>query len=115
MDPKVSGGNVYVYYDDSFGLTSQDKLQISNFLVALGMDAFFSHSNAVPGTGLALEMDQSLYNMTITIDNLMEYRNQGVEGANIYTSTLPIAYHIYYSPILTVHMLLQCTVVYGIH
>ena len=79
-----TGGNVYIYYDDSLGLTSQDKLHISFLLVALGMDAFFSHSNAVPGTGLALEMDQELYNMTIIIDNLVAYRNQGVEGANIY-------------------------------
>ena len=40
------------------------------------------------GTGLALEMNQSHYYITIIIDNIAAYRNQGVEGANVYINAL---------------------------
>ena len=87
------GGNIYLYYDDS-NLIANDELEISFILVAMGMDTCFFDGDEdyyhnvnycyVPGTGLSLEMDQSLYSMNITIDDLVAYRNQGVDGANIY-------------------------------
>ena len=77
------GGNVLLYFDDST-LIQNDKLRISFILVALGMDAYFNDMYYTTlGTGLSLEMNQSLYDMTIIIDNLVAYRNQGGKGANI--------------------------------
>ena len=79
-----TGGNVLLYFDDS-SLIQNDQLRISFILVALGMDAYFNDMyHYTLGTGLSIEMNQSLYDMTITIDNLVAYRNQGANGANIY-------------------------------
>ena len=80
------GGNVFLQYNDNGYLITNDELRISFILVALGMDAYFSgiYYYTVAGTGLSLEIDQSQYDMTITVDNLLAYRNQGVNGANLY-------------------------------
>ena len=79
-----TGGNVLLQFDDST-LIQNDQLSISFILVALGMDAYFNDTyHTTLGTGFSLEMNQSLYDMTITIDNLVAYRNQGANGANIY-------------------------------
>ena len=77
------GGNVLLYFDDST-LIQNDQLRISFIHVALGMDAYFNDTyHYTLGTGLSIELNQSLYDMTITIDNAVAYRNQGVVGANI--------------------------------
>ena len=79
-----TGGNVLLYFDDS-SLIQNDQLRISFILVALGMDAYFNDMyHHTLGTGLSIELNQSLYGMTIIIDNLVAYRNQGTDGANIY-------------------------------
>ena len=79
-------------------MIANDELEISFILVAMGMadiflnngfdySYYFYYDNMpmdVPGTGLSLKVMQSQYNMSITIDNLVAYRNQGVDGANIY-------------------------------
>ena len=85
-----SGGNIYLHYDDNVNsavTTCMHQLSISFILVALGMDASFSIiASPGTGTGLSLVMDQSLYNVNISIDNLVAYRNQAYQGTNLYIS-----------------------------
>ena len=81
-----TGGNIYLHYDDNVTTTISHQLNISFIVVALGMDALFNISYdrifTLYGTGLSLVLDQS-YNITISIDSLVTYRNQGLHGPNL--------------------------------
>ena len=82
------GGNIYLHYNDNLNSAIQTHHILMSFiLVALGMDASFSRdASQGNGTGLSLVMDQSSYNVNISISNVVAYRNHAFQGANLYTS-----------------------------
>eukprot|EP00731_Ephydatia_muelleri_P030567 Em0022g81a len=82
-----TGGNIFLEYTGASIRPIQ--LTILSTIVALGMDASMSRENndpASPGTGLSLSMKGIVYFANVYVNNLVAYRNQGYQGANLFIS-----------------------------
>ena len=60
-------------------------MHLENLVLSLGIDGSYPNcTNPTPGTGLALSITQQSFNVHVTINNTVSYRNQGQFGANFY-------------------------------
>ena len=82
----LNGGNLYIKLEDPVNITTENnELHLENLVLSLGVDGSYPNcTNPTPGTGLALSITQQSFNVHVTINNTVSYRNQGQFGANFY-------------------------------
>ena len=82
----LNGGNLYIKLEDPVNITTdKNELHLENLVLSLGIDGSYPNcTNPTPGTGLALSITQQSFNVHVTINNTVSYRNQGQFGANFY-------------------------------
>ena len=82
----LNGGNLYIKLEDPVNITLENnELRLENLVLSLGIDGSYPNcTNLTPGTELTLSITQQSFNVHVTINNTVSYRNQGQFGANFY-------------------------------
>ena len=82
----LNGGNLYIKLEDPVNITTENnELHLENLVLSLGIDGSYPNcTNPTSGTGLTLSITQQSFNVHVTINNTVSYRNQGQFGANFY-------------------------------